>query len=58
MLTTISIWVFPKIMVPPNGWFIMENPIKRDSGGTIIFGNIHIIYVVQLGVAPKLNSFL
>ena len=22
------IWVFPKIGVPQNGWFIMENPIK------------------------------
>ena len=22
------IWVFPTIMVPQNGWFIMENPIK------------------------------
>ena len=21
------IWVFPKIGVPQNGWFIMENPI-------------------------------
>ena len=23
-----AIWVFPKIGVPQNGWFIMENPIK------------------------------
>ena len=23
-----SIWMFPKIGVPQNGWFIMENPIK------------------------------
>jgi len=22
-------WVFPKIGVPQNGWFLMENPIKN-----------------------------
>ena len=34
------IWVFPKIGVPQNGWFIMENPIKMGwFGGTHIFGN-------------------
>ena len=39
----INIWVFPKIGVPENVWFIMENPIKMDDfGGTIIFGNTHI----------------
>ena len=25
------IWVFPKIGVPQNAWFIMENPIKMDD---------------------------
>ena len=36
-------WVFPKIRIPQNGWFIVENPIKNGwFGGTIIFGNIHI----------------
>jgi len=36
-------WVFPKIGVPQNGWLMMENPIKFD-GGTIIFGNTHIVW--------------
>ena len=40
----VYIWVFPKIRVPQNGWFIMENLIKMDDlgGNTPIFGNIHI----------------
>ena len=39
-----SIWVFPKIGVPQNRWFIMENPIKMDDlRGTTIFGNIHLL---------------
>ena len=33
-------WVFPKIGIPQNGWFIMEIPIKNGwFGGTPIFGN-------------------
>ena len=27
----ICIWGFPKIGVPQNGWFIMDNPIKMDD---------------------------
>ena len=39
-----SIWEFPKIVVPQNGWFIMvPNPIKMDDlGKTHFFGNTHL----------------
>ena len=30
-------WVFPEIGVPPNGWVIMENPIKMDDLGVPLF---------------------
>ena len=48
MQTRESIWMFPRMGVPQNGWFIMENLIIMDdlevpgTIGTTIFGNIHV----------------
>ena len=51
-----NIWVFPKILVPQNGWFIikfiMENPIKI---GTHSFGGMKLhakIYALRIQTPP------
>ena len=37
-----TICVFPKIGIPQNGWFIMENPVKMDDLGIPLFSETSI----------------
>ena len=40
-----GIWMFPKIVVPQNGWFIRQNPIKMDDLGVPLFSETPIYMI-------------
>ena len=44
---SVRIWVFPKIGVPQNRGFIMENPIKMDDLGVPLFLETPICWCVS-----------
>ena len=49
-------WVFPKIGIPQNGWFIMEIPIKMDDSEVpLFFSNPHVMDFFKI-VIPELTS--
>ena len=48
----LSICVFPKIGVPQNGWFLMENPIKLMIWGYHYFRKHPYVYCISLVSPP------
>ena len=52
-----NIWVFPKIKVPQNGWFVMEIPIKMDDVWVPLFLETSIWISEIYSSPPRIGSF-
>ena len=48
--------MFPKIGVPQNGWFMMENPIKMDDLGIQLFSEKSIYIYILYGCVSKIGG--
>ena len=51
-----NIWVFPKIKVPQNGWFVMEIPIKMDDLGVPLFLETSIWISENYSSPPRIEA--